>query len=83
MTPRLPQVTAKELVAVLKQVGFEEHTQEGSHLVLKNSTTNRRLVVPMHTGDMGRGGTGNVSKSARLTRPARRGTVTAWQNASP
>lgn len=56
MTPRLPQVTPKELVAVLKQVGYEQHTQAGSHLVLNNPATNTRLVVLIHPGDMGPAG---------------------------
>jgi predicted RNA binding protein YcfA (HicA-like mRNA interferase family) len=67
MTPRLPQVTAIELVAVLKQAGFEEHAQEGSHLVLKNPRTNTRLVVPIHSGDMGRGLLKKLIKHAGLS----------------
>lgn len=55
MSGRLPQVTARQVVAALKRVGFERHTQEGSHLVLKNPASNLRTVVPMHTGDIGRG----------------------------
>ena len=50
--PKLPALTAKELVRALKRAGFEEDRQKGSHLVLFHSETKRRVVVPMHSGSL-------------------------------
>lgn len=48
--PKLPALTAKELVRVLKRAGFQEDRQKCSHLVLMHPKTKRRVVVPMHSG---------------------------------
>jgi len=56
MTPRLPQVTAKELVRFLKSQGFVEERQSGSHLTLWHDAKKISITVPVHTGcDVGRG----------------------------
>ena len=47
---KLPSITSKELIRVLKKIGFEEHHQKGSHLTLKRSSDKRRVVVPVHPG---------------------------------
>ena len=47
---KLPAVTSKEVVRVLKKLGFFEDRQKGSHLILIHSETKRRVVVPMHQG---------------------------------
>ena len=64
MSPRLPAVTAKELVRFLKRQGFVEDRQRGSHLVLFLPKDNRVVVVPMHSGDLGRGLTRHILKDA-------------------
>ena len=48
--PKLPALTAKELVRILKRAGLQEDRQKGSHLVLMHPKTKRRVVVPMHSG---------------------------------
>lgn len=56
MSPRMPQVTARELVAFLKREGFVEDRQSGSHLTLRHPTKMCSVTVPMHHGcDIGRG----------------------------
>ena len=50
MSPKLPRLTAKELVAALKKLDFVEHHQKGSHLILKHLSRNCRVSVPMHSG---------------------------------
>jgi predicted RNA binding protein YcfA (HicA-like mRNA interferase family) len=67
VSARLPQLTAKQIVAALKRIGFEEHSQEGSHLVLKNRASKLRTVVPMHSGDVGRGLLKKIIKQAGLS----------------
>ncbi len=50
MSPKLPRLTAKELVKALKELGFYEHHQKGGHLILKHPSKNCRISVPMHSG---------------------------------
>jgi predicted RNA binding protein YcfA (HicA-like mRNA interferase family) len=45
-----PAITAKEVIKVIKQVGFFEHHQKGSHKVFKRDSDNKRVVVPFHSG---------------------------------
>jgi predicted RNA binding protein YcfA (HicA-like mRNA interferase family) len=51
MSPRLPRISAKDLIRALKRDGWYESRQVGSHLVMKNSAKpGRRVVVPVHAG---------------------------------
>jgi predicted RNA binding protein YcfA (HicA-like mRNA interferase family) len=53
--PKLPIIKAKELIKALKKLGFLEHRQVGSHLVIKHDDS-RRTVIPVHSGqDIPRG----------------------------
>ncbi|MCD6233152.1 type II toxin-antitoxin system HicA family toxin [bacterium] len=47
---KLPSLTAKQVIKILKRLGFHEDRQKGSHLVLVNSLTKRRTVIPIHSG---------------------------------
>ncbi len=54
--PRLPQLTARELVRFLKSQGFVEDRQTGSHLTFWHEERRVAATVPIHTGaDIGRG----------------------------
>lgn len=54
--PRMPQVTARDLVRFLKSQGFVEDRQSGSHLTLWHEAQKISVTIPMHTGtDIGRG----------------------------
>jgi predicted RNA binding protein YcfA (HicA-like mRNA interferase family) len=63
--PRLPQLTARELIAFLKSQGFVEDRQSGSHLTLWHATRKTSVTVPVHTGtDLGRGLAVRILKDA-------------------
>ena len=47
---RIPSLAAKKITQALKKAGFIEDRQKGSHLILINSRTNARTVVPIHAG---------------------------------
>ncbi len=49
---RLPRITAKELIRVLKKLGFYKHHQVGSHIAFKNSDGTKRIVIPSHAGQI-------------------------------
>lgn len=68
MSPKIPIVTAKELIRALKRAGFSEDRQKGSHLTLINPKTNRTVTVPVHTGvDIGKGLLKKIITEAGLT----------------
>lgn len=64
---KLPSVSARQVVAVLKRVGFVERRQRGSHLRMFNPKTRRQTVVPMHAGDLKRGTVHGILMQAGLS----------------
>lgn len=50
MTPFLPQVKAKDLIRVAKQLGFVLDRQKGSHAIYYRSSDKARVVIPIHAG---------------------------------
>jgi len=59
-------LTPKQLVKILKQNGFEEITQRGSHLKMKNPITNKTVIVPMHDKDLKKGTEQGILKDAGI-----------------
>jgi len=45
---KLPVLTAREFLAILKRLGFEPFHQRGGHLTLKRPSDGRRATVPVH-----------------------------------
>jgi predicted RNA binding protein YcfA (HicA-like mRNA interferase family) len=45
--PKLPRLTARQIVAVLEKAGFFLARQSGSHMIYKDSA-NKRVTVPFH-----------------------------------
>ena len=55
MSQRVATLKAKDVISVLKKMGFYEVRQKGSHLCLQHSD-GRFTLVPCHSGeDIGRG----------------------------
>ncbi len=50
MSEKLPRVDCQELIRALKQAGFVEQRQKGSHLHLRRASDNKRVTVPIHKG---------------------------------
>ncbi len=50
MPRTLPSLKSTQVVRALKRCGFVELRQKGSHLILYNQATNRRVTIPMHKG---------------------------------
>jgi predicted RNA binding protein YcfA (HicA-like mRNA interferase family) len=44
--PKLPSLSCKDLIRILRKAGFEEHRRKGSHVILKKQGL--RVVVPCH-----------------------------------
>jgi predicted RNA binding protein YcfA (HicA-like mRNA interferase family) len=47
---KLPLITAKELIKLLKEIGFEVIRQRGSHVFLSHPD-GRTTLIPMHPGE--------------------------------
>ena len=47
---KLPSLTAKQVIRILRRLGFYEDRQKGSHLILINPLTKRRTVIPIYPG---------------------------------
>jgi predicted RNA binding protein YcfA (HicA-like mRNA interferase family) len=45
--PKLPRLTARQIVAALEKVGFSLARQSGSHMIYKNAAS-KRVTIPFH-----------------------------------
>jgi len=65
--PKLPRVKAPRLIRVLEKAGFVLDRQKGSHQIFLDST-GRRVVVPVHAGNVLRPKTlKSILRDARLS----------------
>ena len=68
MSPRLPSLTARQVLHALQKAGFYVHHQTGSHAALKHpDDPSKRIVVPVHARDLRRGTLVAIVKQAGLT----------------
>jgi len=66
---RLPVISARKFIKVLKNAGFVHDHTEGSHQVFYHSVKKIRVSVPVHQGrDLGQGIMLSLLKDAKLTR---------------
>ena len=59
-------LTSKQMIRILKNNGFIIVSQNGSHVKMKNETSNRQTIVPLHCKDLGKGLEQAIFKQARL-----------------
>lgn len=45
--PKLPRLTARQIIAALEKAGFSLARQSGSHMIYKNATE-KRVTIPFH-----------------------------------
>lgn len=65
---RLPTLTGKEIVSLLKKGGFTVERQRGSHVFLKHND-GRATVVPVHSGEtIGPGLMSKILRDVEMTR---------------
>jgi len=68
LSPKLRQITGRELIVILRRHGFEVDRQSGSHVILIHGD-GRRVTVPVHAGrTLGKGLLRSIMSDARLTR---------------
>lgn len=59
-------LTPKQMIKYLKDNGFEEIRQRGSHKFLMNRKTGKSTTVPMHCKDLSKGLEQKILKDAGL-----------------
>ncbi len=65
---RLPRLTGKEIVSVLRKLGFRTIRQRGSHIYLRHPD-GRATVIPIHSGEIiGPGLTHKILTDAEIER---------------
>ncbi len=65
---KLPNITSKELVKILKSLGFQLDHSTGSHFVFYNPKNKRRVVVPYHKKDLPKGTLMSIIREAGINK---------------
>lgn len=53
--PKFPVLRPRELVRVLKKLGFLEKRQKGSHLIMVHDAKNKQITIPIHNKPLKKG----------------------------
>jgi predicted RNA binding protein YcfA (HicA-like mRNA interferase family) len=65
---KLPSLTGKEVVSLLKKVGFIVERQRGSHVFLKHDD-GQTTVIPIHSGEtIGPGLLSKILRDVEMTK---------------
>lgn len=56
----------RDLLRILREDGWTEKTQKGSHLQLEHSIKRGKVTVPVHGGDIPKGTLNSILKQAGL-----------------
>jgi len=65
---KLPSLTGKEVVSLLKKLGFIAERQRGSHVFLRHDD-GRATVVPIHSGEaIGPGLLSKILRDVEMTK---------------
>jgi len=59
-------ITAREILKILKQDGWYEVTTKGSHIQLSHKSKIGKVTVPNHKGDIAPGTLNSIKKQAGL-----------------
>lgn len=59
-------MTVREILKILKNDGWYETAQKGSHIQLKHNNKTGKVTVPNHNGDVSKGTLNSILKQAGL-----------------
>lgn len=65
---KLPAVSPKKIIKILKKKGFVLDRVKGSHHIYYHSKDKKRVVVPMHKKDLPKGTLLEILRQAGLTK---------------
>lgn len=66
--PKLPRLTPKKLIKLLKKNGFELDHATGSHFIFYHPATKKRVSVPYHAKDLPIGLLSAILKDAGISK---------------
>ena len=64
---KLPRISGKQTVEALLKAGFIIHRTKGSHYILKNTETGRRVAVPYHRKELALKTLRSILKQAEIS----------------
>ncbi|MBD5478673.1 MAG: type II toxin-antitoxin system HicA family toxin [Lachnospiraceae bacterium] len=59
-------MTSQEMIKYLKKNGFEKVSQNGSHIKMRNPSSDKTVIVPYHSKDLKKGMETAILKQAGL-----------------
>lgn len=65
---KIPSHKPREVLKKFEKIGYIIDRQKGSHIILYNKSTKRRIVIPMHVKDLPYGTLLSIVKQSGLTR---------------
>lgn len=65
--PKLPRLTPRAVIAILKRHGFRLDHTTGSHYIFYHPRTKRRVTVAYHAGDLPTGTLRSILKQAGIS----------------
>lgn len=65
MSSGLPPICGRQAISALKTIGFQQVSQKGSHVKLRNRE-GRTVIVPLH-GELARGTLASIARQAGIT----------------
>jgi len=66
--PKFPSLTPKKILRILERGGFKIDHITGSHYILFNPLTGKRVTLPFHTKDLPKGTIHSIFKAAEITK---------------
>lgn len=63
----LPPLSSQDVVRILERLGYRQHRQKGSHLIMVREGSFLQPVVPMHNKDLKKGTLRSIIRQAGLT----------------
>lgn len=64
--PKLPRLTSKQIIFILKQNGFQLDYVTGSHFVFYHPLERKTVMVPYHNKDLAKGTLYSILKQAGI-----------------
>lgn len=65
---KLPAITSKKVLSILQKRGFEIDHISGSHYILYNKISQKRVTVPFHGKDVAKGTLLSIIRLAGLSK---------------
>jgi len=66
--PKLPVLSSKKIIKILKDKGFQLDHTTGSHFIFYHRELGKRVVVPYHTKDLPKGTLIMILKQAGISK---------------